>query len=79
MILPFLRRIIRGGADDSYGIEVAKLAGLPQAVISRAKQVLKELEAGQEVTPKAKAHKRPLKEEAPPPQISLLPSAESGN
>lgn len=75
--ITFLRRIIRGGADDSYGIEVAKLAGLPQAVISRAKQVLKELEAGQEVTPKAKAHKKAPKEEAPPPQISLLPSAES--
>ena len=44
--ITFLRRIIRGGADDSYGIEVAKLAGLPQPVINRAKQVLKELETG---------------------------------
>ncbi len=37
----FLRRIVRGGADDSYGIEVAKLAGIPSVVTERAKQVLK--------------------------------------
>ena len=36
----FLRRIIRGGTDDSYGIEVAKLAGIPSSVIERAKQIL---------------------------------------
>ncbi len=42
--ITFLRRIVRGGADDSYGIEVAKLAGLPNAVIRRAKDVLKEIE-----------------------------------
>ncbi|WP_040211782.1 DNA mismatch repair protein MutS [Clostridium polynesiense] len=40
----FLRKIIRGGADQSYGIEVAKLAGLPEDVISRAKEILKSLE-----------------------------------
>jgi len=40
----FLRKIIRGGADGSYGIEVARLAGLPQAVLSRAKEILKDLE-----------------------------------
>ena len=43
--ITFLRRIVRGGADDSYGIEVAKLAGVPNAVIKRAKAVLKELES----------------------------------
>ncbi len=42
----FLRRIVRGGTDDSYGIEVAKLAGIPDAVVSRAKKILKSLEAG---------------------------------
>ena len=43
----FLRRIVRGGADDSYGIEVAKLGGIPDSVIRRAKQVLKQtLESG---------------------------------
>lgn len=40
----FLRRIIRGGADKSFGIQVARLAGLPEEVIHRAKRILKELE-----------------------------------
>jgi len=40
----FLRKIIPGGADRSYGIEVAKLAGLPDKVVQRAKTVLRELE-----------------------------------
>ena len=44
--ITFLRRIVRGGADDSYGIEVAKLAGVPNAVIGRAKEVLCEIESG---------------------------------
>ncbi len=38
--ITFLRRIVRGGADDSYGIEVAKLSGIPNAVIERAKEIL---------------------------------------
>ncbi len=42
--ITFLRRIVRGPADDSYGIEVAKLAGLPDSVTVRAKEVLRELE-----------------------------------
>ena len=42
--ITFLRRIVRGGADGSYGIEVAKLAGVPNAVVNRAKAILKELE-----------------------------------
>ena len=41
----FLRKIVRGGAEASYGIEVAKLAGVPERVISRAKVILSELEA----------------------------------
>ncbi|WP_418223747.1 DNA mismatch repair protein MutS [Clostridium isatidis] len=40
----FLRKIVEGGADQSYGIEVAKLAGLPQEVINRAKEILATLE-----------------------------------
>lgn len=40
----FLRKMIEGGADKSYGIQVARLAGLPAQIIARAKQVLKELE-----------------------------------
>ncbi len=39
----FLRKIMRGGADRSYGIQVAKLAGLPQDVIERANEILSEL------------------------------------
>ena len=42
--ITFLRRIVRGGADDSYGIEVAKLGGIPEDVIKRAKQILKKTE-----------------------------------
>lgn len=42
--ITFLRKIVRGGADDSFGIEVAKLAGVPDEVIKRAKQVLKKIE-----------------------------------
>lgn len=42
--ITFLRRIVSGGADESYGIEVAMLAGVPGAVVSRAKIILKELE-----------------------------------
>ena len=42
--ITFLRRIVRGGADESFGIEVAKLAGVPDSVVRRAKAILKELE-----------------------------------
>ena len=40
----FLRRIVRGGADESYGIEVAKLSGIPDVVIKRAREILKSVE-----------------------------------
>ncbi|MCK5145415.1 DNA mismatch repair protein MutS [bacterium] len=46
----FLRKIVPGGCDHSYGIQVARLAGLPNAVIERARQVLNNLEAN-ELTP----------------------------
>jgi len=41
----FLRKLVRGGADHSYGIQVANMAGLPQTVIERAKEILKNLES----------------------------------
>ena len=41
----FLRKIVRGGADKSFGIQVAKLAGLPNDLIERAKIILSEIEA----------------------------------
>ena len=44
--ITFLRKIVRGGTDDSYGIEVAKLAGIPSEVIKRARDVLAEVESG---------------------------------
>ncbi|GAA0086212.1 DNA mismatch repair protein MutS [Clostridium sp. CTA-7] len=44
----FLRKIVEGGADQSYGIEVAKLAGLPNEVINRAKEILSSLESSSE-------------------------------
>ena len=40
----FLRKIVKGGADKSYGVQVAKLAGVPDAVINRAKEIARELE-----------------------------------
>jgi len=48
--ITFLRRIVRGGADDSYGVEVAKLSGVPDAVIERAKDILHTLESGNGVS-----------------------------
>ena len=53
----FLRRIIPGGVDESYGIEVSKLAGIPRWVIDRAYEVLSSLEEGREVS-RAKVHTR---------------------
>ena len=43
----FLRKIVRGGTDDSYGIEVAKLAGVPSEVVKRAKEILAGIESGE--------------------------------
>jgi len=47
----FLRKIIPGGADRSYGVEVARLAGVPGHIVSRAGEILKQLEAGQRPAP----------------------------
>ncbi len=54
--ITFLRRIIPRGADDSYGIEVAKLAGIPQSIINRAKEILSDLESGKSDTVIEKNH-----------------------
>ncbi len=51
----FLRRILPGGTDDSYGIEVAKLAGVPDWIVKRAHAILKELESGAQAPSAAKA------------------------
>ena len=64
--ITFLRRIIAGCADGSYGIEVAKLAGVPSSVVERAKVVLKELE-GEGL----KAPERKIEADEPEMQISF--------
>jgi DNA mismatch repair protein MutS len=61
----FLRRLVPGPADRSYGIEVAKLAGVPQSVVRRAKEILAELEE------RAKGLRRPFSRSDP--QHRLLP------
>jgi len=53
----FLRKIVRGGTDKSYGIHVARLAGLPAPVIKKAKEVLKSLEEKEEKAPAPKKAK----------------------
>ena len=59
----FLRRIIPGGVDESYGIEVSKLAGIPRWVIDRAYEVLSSLEDGQTVSEaKVKTRAKPKEE-----------------
>ena len=57
----FLRKIVPGGCDDSYGIQVARLAGIPINVLERAKEILAELESGEFSYEKlSKPEKRPL-------------------
>jgi DNA mismatch repair protein MutS len=55
----FLRKIVPGGADQSYGIEVAKLAGLPTEVIERAKDILEGLEKNQTSKSKIETKEKP--------------------
>lgn len=55
----FLRKIIRGGANHSYGIQVAKLAGLPDSVIERSKQILNQL-SDADITKNAKKVSKPI-------------------
>ena len=73
--ITFLRRIVRGGADDSFGIEVAKLAGIPNAIVQRAKQILAELEGtAQTSTPVSRGKKRKTEEASM--QTLLIPAGE---
>jgi len=71
----FLRRIVKGGASHSYGIQVGRLAGLPQAVIDRAREILRNLESGEygEQGQPRLAKRAGVKAE-PPPQLSLFTS-----
>jgi DNA mismatch repair protein MutS len=47
--ITFLRRIVRGAVDDSYGVEVSKLAGIPDWIIRRAKEILADLESARPI------------------------------
>ncbi len=72
--ITFLRKIVPGAADKSYGIHVARLAGLPQPVIDRAGEILRNLEEGEfepEGAPKI-ARKRPRRKPPPGPQLDLF-------
>ena len=72
--ITFLRRIVPGGADDSYGIEVAKLAGIPEGIVIRAKEILKELESGALREPQRKTRGYSEKEVPNEEQLTLVPS-----
>ena len=75
----FLRKIVPGGTDKSYGIQVARLAGVPKPVLERAREILQNLEAS-ELTPEGnvrvrsgqRAERQKLQQLAPPPQLDLF-------
>ena len=75
----FLRRIVEGGTDKSYGIQVARLAGVPKSVLERAREILRNLEES-ELTPEGKvrhssrhrAEREKLRNLTPPPQLDLF-------
>ena len=75
----FLRKIVEGGTDKSYGIQVARLAGVPREVLERAKEILRNLEDS-ELTPEGNVRqsnrrqkdRERLQKLAPPPQMDLF-------
>jgi DNA mismatch repair protein MutS len=75
----FLRKIVEGGTDKSYGIQVARLAGVPKPVIERAKEILRNLEES-ELTPEGnvrqtarhRAEREKLRSLQPVPQLDLF-------
>jgi DNA mismatch repair protein MutS len=72
----FLRKIVEGGTDKSYGIQVARLAGVPKEVLERAKEILGNLEES-ELTPEGNVRPQTrqrgkLQNLAPPPQMDLF-------
>ncbi len=75
----FLRKIVEGGTDKSYGIQVARLAGVPKAILERAKEILGNLEES-ELTPEGNVRQSTrrqqdrdkLKQLTPPPQMDLF-------
>ncbi len=76
----FLRKIVEGGTDKSYGIHVARLAGVPKEILERARQILANLEES-ELTPEGNVRpsrrqqdRDKLKQLVPPPQMDLFHS-----
>jgi DNA mismatch repair protein MutS len=75
----FLRKIVDGGTDKSYGIQVARLAGVPKPILERSKEILRNLEES-ELTPEGNVRQSTrrqkdrdkLKQLAPPPQMDLF-------
>ena len=75
----FLRKIVEGGTDKSYGIQVARLAGVPRPVLERAREILQNLEES-ELTPEGNVRqsarrqqdREKLKQLPPPPQMDLF-------
>lgn len=72
--ITFLRRIVPGGADDSFGIEVARLAGVPDKAVRRARQILKKLESAAPAVPDS--HKKDLPPDPGQEQLILSSPAE---
>jgi DNA mismatch repair protein MutS len=75
----FLRKIVQGGSDKSYGIQVARLAGMPQEVIDRAREILENLEEGEfgeTGQPKLATHGK--KDKDNPSQMSLFGERRKG-
>jgi DNA mismatch repair protein MutS len=72
----WLHKIIPGGTDRSYGIQVARLAGLPEEVIDRARQVLAELEAAGARSAGLPAPGQPISEERRKVQLTLFEAEE---
>ncbi|MCR4561005.1 MAG: DNA mismatch repair protein MutS [Bacteroidales bacterium] len=68
----FMRKLVPGGSEHSFGIHVAKLAGMPKAVVERANQILKELEGCGEKTPAVKGAKETKKSKNEGIQLSFF-------
>lgn len=68
----FLRKVVPGNADKSYGIHVAKLAGMPKGVTRRAEEVLAELEQGSSTSTRRDAMKSPVPNESPQMQLTFF-------
>ncbi|MDE6923705.1 MAG: DNA mismatch repair protein MutS, partial [Acetatifactor sp.] len=73
----FLRKIIKGGADRSYGIQVAKLAGVPDMVIDRAKEIAEQL-SDNDITEKVQSISVDVKSEGNPKKQPKLDEVEQG-